>query len=80
MSISKTENFKVSGSECRLTWENKGDRLLTITLYSPPEKYVDLLCNTIGAKSEVTFIKKSGEYYLDISASDKYKIKIEQRP
>ena len=76
----KTESFKITGSEAKVTWQVGGNGFFGVTLYSSEGKYVDGIANALGDKSEVTYIKKPGEYYLDISASDKYKIKIEQRP
>jgi hypothetical protein len=75
-----TETFKITGKEARVTWESLDKGFFSATLYSLPDEYVESIASAMDKKSEVTYIRKSGEYFLKISATVKYKIKIEQRP
>lgn len=75
-----TEGFKITGSDCRVTWDYQGDGYFGVTAYNSNEKYdMHMIANTTEAGNEVTYIKGKGEYYLKIMASGKYKIKIEQQ-
>jgi hypothetical protein len=77
-----TESFKILGKESKITWSNYGDGYLSATLYNSTDNtYQGLIVNDMkNLQNQITYLKKSGEYYLKITATNRYSIKIEQRP
>lgn len=75
-----TEVFKVTGKECRITWEYLDDNIFNITAYETPDKYIGSIASTTKKGKEVTYFRHTGEFYFKISSMGKYKITIEQKP
>jgi hypothetical protein len=73
----KTESFTIKGREWRISWETKGSGHFGLFVHGEDGRPLDLVANIIGSGSETTIMRGAGTYYLDITTSQPYTIKVE---
>lgn len=76
--IKKTEPFTITGKQWRVTWTNKSG-YLGVSVYKPGNSYpIEMLVNTADATSDVSYVYKTGEFYLDVNSSGAWELTVEE--
>lgn len=82
-SIKDTETFKISSGEWRINWSTKpgdmGDMNFQIYVYKANGDLESVAANIIGAGSDTSYMRGSGEYYFTINTSQPYTIVVEEK-
>lgn len=79
-----TETFNVSGYEWRINWSTEpdpeyGDSNFVVFVHNEKDGNDDLAVNIIGAGGDTTYMRGSGDYYLEIKTRQPYEITIEEK-
>lgn len=73
----QTDLFQTKGSKWRIKWvKPKPENRLTICIYDKEGKAVSVILTSMSTQDD-SYVHKSGDYYLDIMASDEYSIIVE---
>lgn len=76
----KTNEFEVPDGKVRLAYDMPGPDNNAIELYQPPNEYVDLLVNEVGATSGETRMYEPGTYYMNITGGGTIRVQEFKRP
>ncbi len=80
-STKNTETFHVPSNEWKISWDTKpgkyGDMNFIVTVYNSDGSLKGVAANVIGASSEYSIMRGSGDYYLAINTAQPYKIIVE---
>ena len=83
-SAKKTEPFTITGKQWRITWSNKdttgfGGTVFQVFVYKPGGSLPADIAVNAQEGSDVSYVYKSGEFYLDINAANgSWTIKVEE--
>lgn len=74
----RSELFTVTSREAKVIWEHNEGGHFSINLIPEGDDYGDLLINHIGATNDESYFYQAGTYYLDVSGSTPWEIRIVQ--
>ncbi len=83
-SAKKTEPFTITGKQWRIIWSNKDTTgfdgtIFQVYVYKPSGSFPTDVAVNAQAGSDVSYIYKSGEFYLDINAANgSWTLKVEE--
>jgi hypothetical protein len=80
----QTETFKIKTKEWRISWTIKESEVcpkcgvLLIHVYKDENTFVNVAASVQGADTDSTIMRGAGEYYLKISGTEPWTVKVEQ--
>lgn len=81
--IKDTEIFYITSNEWKIKWSTEpgiyGNTNFAITVYDSKGSYVGNVANLIGAGSDESLMRGSGDYYLNINTGQPYTIVIYEK-